>query len=152
MKEEKVTKNILEWLERENWTIVCYDFPQSGTGVILHQNNELHITKNKGSIIPDIVAVKNGIALFFENKGRFYKPDFEKLYDIKNDKKFSDSLNRLLSDYPITEIHYGIGISEIKKEIDKSKLHLGKIDFLISTNKEKEVIIHYDSNGIFPNA
>tara|TARA_R110002050_G_scaffold109799_4_gene221505 strand:- start:3562 stop:4020 length:459 start_codon:yes stop_codon:yes gene_type:complete len=152
MKEEKVTKNLLEWLEIENWTIVCYDFPQSGTGVILHQNNELHTTKNKGSIIPDIVAVKNGIALFFENKDRFYKPDFEKLYEIKNQKKFSDSLNRLLSDYPITEIHYGIGISEIKKEIDKSKLHLGKIDFLISTNTEKEVIIHYDSDGIFSNA
>ena len=44
-------------------------------------------------------------------------------------------------DYSLTDIHYGIGISEIKEEIDKSKNHLDKIDFLISTNKEKEIYI-----------
>ncbi|MEM7087150.1 MAG: hypothetical protein AAF489_13265 [Bacteroidota bacterium] len=152
MKEEKVTKNILEWLLENNWTIVCYDFPQSGTGVILHQNNELHTTKNKGSIIPDIIAVKDGVALFFENKDRFYQPDFEKLFEIKTEQNFTDSLNRILSDYPIIKIIYGIGISDVKKEVSKAKNHLDKIDFLISTNEKKEITIHYDVNGIFTNA
>lgn len=152
MKEEKVTKNILEWLMQNNWIIVCYDFPQSGTGVILHQNNELHTSKNKGSIIPDIIAVKNGVALFFENKDRFYQPDFEKLFEIKTKQNFSDSLDRLLSDYTVTSVVYGIGLSHIEKEINKSKNHLDKIDFLISSNSQKEIIIHYDINGIFSNA
>ena len=40
MREEQVTKNILDWLESNGWKIICYDFPQSGTGVLLHLNKE----------------------------------------------------------------------------------------------------------------
>lgn len=152
MKEEKVTKNILDWLESNGWTIICYDFPQSGTGVLLHLNNDKRTEKNKGGIIPDIIAVKNDIGIFFENKDRFYKSDFDKLNEIKTESNYSDSLDQLLNGLNIKIIYYGIGIPELEKDIEKSKLHLVKIDFLISTNTEKEVIIHYDSDGIFPNA
>jgi len=152
MREENVTKNILKWLQNNKWEIVCFDFPQSGTGVLLHLNNTNRTEKNKGGIIPDIIAVRNGIAVFFENKDRFYQPDFDKLIEIKTKKNYSDSLELLLSDYNISSIFYGIGISDIKKEVDKCKLEINEIDFLISTNKKKEVIIHYDSNTIFSNA
>ena len=54
MREEQVTKNILDWLEGNGWKIICYDFPQSGTGVLLHLNNSNRTEKNKGGIIPDI--------------------------------------------------------------------------------------------------
>ncbi len=53
MKEEYVTKAILNWLETNNWKIICFDFPQSGTGYILHPNEEYRTTKNYGAIIPD---------------------------------------------------------------------------------------------------
>lgn len=151
MREENVTKNILQWLQNNNWKIICFDFPQSGTGVLLHLNNSNRTEKNKGGIIPDIIAVKNDIAIFFENKDRFYQPDFDKLYEIKNELNYSDSLDLLLSDHNISTILYGIGVSDIKKEIDKCKLNIGKVDFLISTNERKEVTIHYDANGIFAN-
>ena len=39
MTEEMVTKSILKWLIQLHWKIVCYDFPQSGTGYFLHPNN-----------------------------------------------------------------------------------------------------------------
>ncbi|SED05409.1 hypothetical protein SAMN04489761_4118 [Tenacibaculum sp. MAR_2009_124] len=152
MREENVTKNILKWLQNNKWEIVCFDFPQSGTGVLLHLNNTNRTEKNKGGIIPDIIAVRNGIAVFFENKDRFYQPDFDKLVEIKTKLNYSDSLELLLSDYNISSIFYGIGVSDIKKEVDKCKLEINEIDFLISTNKKKEVIIHYDSNTIFSNA
>lgn len=152
MKEEKVTKNILDWLEQNGWTIICYDFPQSGTGVLLHLNNNNRTEKNKGGIIPDIIAVKNNRALFFENKDRFYEPDFDKLNQIKMESNYSDSLDHLLKGHDTSDIYYGIGIPESEKDIDKSKQHLEKVDFLISTNKMKEVTIHYDVNGIFANA
>ena len=151
MKEEKVTKNILDWLESNGWKIICYDFPQSGTGVLLHLNNDKRTEKNKGGIIPDIIAVKNNIGIFFENKDRFYKSDFVKLNEIKTESNYSDSLHQLLNGLNVKAIYYGIGIPELEKDIEKSKLHLEKIDFLISTNTEKEVIIHYDSDGIFSN-
>ena len=70
MREENVTKNILQWLQINKWEIICFDFPQSGTGVLLHLNDINRTEKNKGGIIPDIIAVKNGIAVFFENKDK----------------------------------------------------------------------------------
>lgn len=152
MREENVTKNILQWLQNNNWKIICFDFPQSGTGVLLHLNNTNRTEKNKGGIIPDIIAVKNDIAVFFENKDRFYQPDFDKLFAIKTELNYSDSLDLLLSDHNISSILYGIGISDIKKEIEKCKLNIDKVDFLMSTNKKKEVTIHYDVSGIFANA
>ena len=151
MREENGTKNILQWLQKNNWAIVCFDFPQSGTGVLLHLNNENRTEKNKGGIIPDVIAVKNGVAVFFENKDRFYQPDFDKLYEIKTESNYSNSLDILLAGKNIDSIVYGVGISSIKKEIDKCNLQLDKIDFLISTNKEKEIIILYDNKGIFTN-
>ena len=43
-------------------------------------------------------------------------------------------------------------VSDIKKEIEKCKLNIDKVDFLMSTDKKKEVTILYDVNGIFANA
>ena len=149
MREERVTINILNWLEDNNWRIVCYDFPQSGTGTLLHPNGDNRTEKNKGGIIPDIIAVKDNIALFFENKDRFYQPDFDKLLEIKSENNFSDSLNQLLSEFGINKIVYGIGIPEVKKHIEKSKTQLDKVDFLITTNDNKTVEVHYDVEKVF---
>ena len=149
MREEKVTKIILDWLEDNAWKIICYDFPQSGTGVLLHPNGSNRKEKNKGGIIPDIIAVKDNISVFFENKDRFYEPDFDKLQEIKKEANYSDALDKLLTGFNIEAIYYGIAIPELKNAIEKSKLHLEKIDFLISTNDKEEILIHYDKNRIF---
>ena len=78
MSEEEVTNSIMDWLESCGWEIVSFDFPQSGTGRTLHPNPDVREhTKNKGGIIPDIVAIRNGIAAFFENKDRYVHSDFE---------------------------------------------------------------------------
>ncbi len=149
MREERVTINILNWLEENGWQIVCYDFPQSGTGILLHPNGDNRTEKNKGGIIPDIIAVKDNIALFFENKDRFYQPDFDKLFEIKTENNFSDSLNQLLSSFSISKIVYGIGIPEVKKHLEKSKTQLDKIDFLLTTNDNKNIEVHYDIEKVF---
>ena len=149
MREERVTINILNWLEENGWQIVCYDFPQSGTGILLHPNGDNRTEKNKGGIIPDIIAVKEDIALFFENKDRFYQPDFDKLFEIKTEKNFSDSLSLLLSGFSISKLVYGIGIPEEKKHLEKSKTQLDKIDFLITTDDNKNVKVHFDIEKVF---
>ena len=64
MTEENVTKKLLGWLQDNGWDIVCYDFPQSGTGIFLHPNDTLE--KNKDSINPDIVAVKEKNVYFLK--------------------------------------------------------------------------------------
>lgn len=149
MREERVTINILNWLEKNGWQIVCYDFPQSGTGILLHPNGDNRTEKNKGGIVPDIIAVKEDTALFFENKDRFYQPDFDKLFEIKSENNFSDSLSQLLSGFSISKMVFGIGIPEEKKHLEKSKTQLDKIDFLITTDDNKNVKVHFDIEKVF---
>ena len=148
MREEKVTINIMEWLEKNKWKIICYDFPQSGTGILLHINDQFRNGKSKDGIIPDIIAVKNNIALYFENKDKFYEPDFEKIYKIKTELKYSESINELLKNYNIKHIYYGIGFPYIRKEIEKSKSLFDKIDFLICVSNKKEVFVKYDNTKL----
>jgi hypothetical protein len=151
MREERVTINILNWLERNDWIIVCYDFPQSGTGVLLHPNSdENRTTKNKGGIIPDILATRNSVALFFENKDRFVLSDFEKLKEIKTLRNYSNSLNAILADFNVTSIYYGVGVPAIEKHIKKSLENIDGIDFLISTFENGEIEINFDKNKVLP--
>lgn len=103
MTEEQVTKALLQYLTDNGWHIVCFDFPQSGTGRILHPNNA-NGEKNKDSIIPDIVAVKNNVSLFFENKDRFYFPDYIKINEMIVNNQYTNAIDKLLSDYKIESI------------------------------------------------
>jgi len=151
MREERVTINILNWLEGNGWKIVCYDFPQSGTGVLLHPNTvENRTTKNKGGIIPDILATRNSIAVFFENKDRFVNSDFEKIKEIKASENYSNSLDTILAEFNVTNIFYGIGIPSNEKDVNKSLENIEGIDFLVSTGADKNVTVNYDRYGILP--
>ena len=44
---------------------------------------------------------------------------------------------------------YGIGIPEEKKHLEKSKTQLNKIDFLITTDDNKNVKVHFDIEKVF---
>jgi len=150
MREEKVTINILNWLEEENWRIICYDFPQSGTGIILHPNSSVSSnSKNEGSVIPDIIAVKGKKAVFFENKDRYVENDFKKIRKIKSEDLYSDSLNKLLSPFLIEVIYFGIGIPNIDIEIEKSIADIEGIDFLISVDIDGSINVNSDILNVF---
>lgn len=148
MKEEKITINIIKWLQDNHWEIICYDFPQSGTGTMLHPNHNLGNEKNKDSIIPDIIAVKNDTAVFFENKDRFYFSDFQKIYDIKEKCQYSRDLRKLVGN---KSIYYGIGFPNNPRNIAKANQFLSMIDFLILVNENGEILIEYDCYHTFIN-
>ena len=112
MREEHVTKALLKWLIDNDWEIICFDFPQSGTGRLLHPNGASE--KNKGAINPDIVAVRNRVCLFFENKDRFYFPDYEKVNSLIVDNQYTDAIATLLSGHNVEQIFYGIGLPSEK--------------------------------------
>lgn len=153
MREEKVTINLLNWLESHDWRIVCYDFPQSGTGVLFHPNSEGNRSeKNKDAIIPDILATKDGRALYFENKDRFYLPDFEKLREIKTSGKYSNALSQRLAPIRSDRICYGIGIPSIERHINKSLENISGLDFLVSVSEPGEIMIHLDIQNILSNS
>jgi hypothetical protein len=147
--EEQITKAILIWLETDGWEIICFDFPQSGTGVSFHPNQELRTTKNKGAFIPDIVAIKNGVVLFFENKDRFVLKDFLKVQELKNTTDYSASIVKFLIDFKYSKIFYGVGLALTDKNEKNTKEHLDKVDFIIFFQPEATIKITFDPNGIF---
>lgn len=138
MREEDVTKSILNWLISRDWEIVCFDFPQSGTGRLLHKNGSTD--KTKDAINPDIVAVKGKICLFFENKDRFYLLDFIKQNQLITNNNYTESINNLLSRHNVETIYYGIGIPSLKfnrTAKESSKL----VDFIIGVNEDKSITV-----------
>lgn len=124
MREENVTMFILDWLRGNNWKILSFDYPGSGTGIRLHKNGTRN--KNKDTIVPDIIAVKDEVALFFENKDHFYKKDFEKQYSNIHDNFFSEDVDELLRVYDIIKIKWGIGIPT-----DKYSKTVGKYEYMV---------------------
>lgn len=148
--EEQVTKSILNWLEKNGWKIICFDFPQSGTGVVLHPNSDIReSTKNKGGIIPDIVAVKNNVAVFFENKDRFVYGDFEKIHELRNGTNYSSALNSLFKNYQINSIFYGIGMPYQIKDEKKNNDCLQMTDFIIFVENDRKIRIGFQAENIF---
>lgn len=132
MSEEEVTMELIRWLRGEGWKIIAFDYPGSGTGIRLHKNGTRH--RNKDTIVPDIIAVKNNLALFFENKARFYKKDFEKQYYNIVDNKYSDGVKNLLESYKVKKIMWGIGIPE-KSFKRGAKDNLYMVDFLYTVDE-----------------
>lgn len=135
--EEFVTTKIVNWLRQNGWTIVCYDFPQSGTGFALKPNNST--SKNKEIIIPDIVARKGDIGLLFENKDRFHLGDFNKIDKLRSSNDYEKSLELLFERNRPKIMYYGIAFPHFDYQIEKAKPHLNKIDFLITVTAEGTV-------------
>lgn len=145
MREEHVTKALLKWLIDNKWEIICFDFPQSGTGRLLHPNGANE--KNKGAINPDIVAVRDGVCLFFENKDRFYFPDYEKVNDLIVDNDYTDDIAQLLAGRAVDVFFYGIGLPTAKHG-KGSKDAARLVDFIVGVEENKNVTILYNPKMI----
>lgn len=145
--EERVTKSLIKWLVGNDWTIISFDYPQSGTGRALHPNEE--VSKTEGIIIPDIVAHKGDKVIFFENKDRFVLADYEKVENLRLKNNYSRSIRMLTSQYSYRSIFYGIGQPNKKvwneKAIEKSCM----VDFVAVVNSDGTVMTLYDSSSIF---
>lgn len=134
MKEEDVTKGILKALMANGWKIICYDFPQSGTGRVLHPNDRE--SKTFGAIIPDIVAIKDGIVVDFENKDRFVFSDFEKIDALRKTSEYSDSWEHLLKGNTYSKIYYGIGMPMTDSNYAKAEENKSLVDFIVYLNMD----------------
>jgi len=140
--EEQVTKSILSLLVETDWNIIMYDFPQSGSGRMLHQNDKKS-EKNKGGLVPDIIAVKNGICLFFENKDRVVISDFIKISELINNCQYSSAISKVLEKHEILKIYYGVGFPSVKwgkRAEDNASL----VDFIVGVSLDKKAMFLYN--------
>lgn len=145
--EEFVTLRIVDWLKNSGWRIISYDFPQSGTGFALRPD-EIS-SKNKGVIIPDIVAEKDRVGLLFENKDRFYLADFNKVETLRTNRNYERSLNLLFEENRPKIMYYGIGFPQLEDQITKAKFHSDKTDFLVTVTTEGQTNIEYEKVKVF---
>ena len=145
MREENVTKAILKWLLDNHWKIVCFDFPQSGTGRFLHPNGTTE--KNKDAINPDIVAVKRNFCLFFENKDRYYYPDYIKQNKLITENNYTEAIGALLSSYSVESILYGIGLPTSKFHGDAVSNQC-LVDFIVGIGEDMSVRFLYNPKQI----
>lgn len=141
MSEEYVTKTIIKWLIDNGWKIVCFDFPQSGTGRYLHPDGSSD--KNKESINPDIVAVKSGTCLFFENKDRYYYLDFIKQNGLISHNNYKKAIDDLLKEYEVKTIKYGIGLPLSKYKTEAKNNHK-LVDFIVGVGDNSLVQFLYN--------
>ena len=144
MTEEQVTKAFLKQLIARGWDIVCFDFPQSGTGRLLHPDIEFDSEGKKiPSINPDIVAFKEGVCLFFENKNRFYLKDFNKVNSLITNNHYVKSIKSLLGPREVTIFYYGIGIpaAAYSSNVKKNE-HL--TDFIFGIDSNLEIVCLYN--------
>ena len=89
----------------------------------------------------------NAISLFFENKDRFYFPDYKKVNELIGDNRYTKAIDKLLSDYKPDGIFYGIGLpTEKHKEKSKESAHL--VDFILGVNTDGSAEILYNPKGI----
>jgi len=147
IKEEEVTKRLLKWLVDTGWEIICFDFPQSGTGRQLHPNNRK--SKTDGVIIPDIVALKNGIVLDFENKDRFVLDDFEKIQRLRTTNNYSDDWGRLLQGKIYNHIYYGAGMPFSPNNYKKAEDSSSMVDFIVYLKDDGCFLITDCVGGLF---
>ena len=146
MTEEQVTKAIITALDKCGWAILSFDFPQSGSGKMLHPND--HCTeKNRGGIIPDIIALKDSTCLFFENKDRVVIDDFVKISSLINDNQYTNDIDKLLDKYTVKKILYGIGFPSNKwnKQV---ALNSSLVDFIIGVSLDKNIEFLYNPQNI----
>lgn len=135
MNEEFVTKSIVYYLKNNGWNIFSFDYPQSGTGYLIHPNDRFH--KNKESIIPDIIANKDSRCIIMENKSYFYPDDFHKLEELSNSEIYKHDLNSLIRRLNCEEIFYGIGLPNTINVFDEDDEIINLVDFIITVDKSK---------------
>ena len=118
MFEESVTKAILVWLKETGWTVLDYDFPGGGTGRKFHMGGASS-SKTKDIWIPDIVAVKNGAFLLFENKRVDTLSDYAKIRDVSRNPRLVSELSAAYPQEDVKTISFGIGFSGPARYADR---------------------------------
>ncbi|MBQ4391921.1 MAG: hypothetical protein II826_02280 [Prevotella sp.] len=147
MTEEQVTKAIIRWLEATGWEILSFDYPQSGTGRVLHP--AFSTSKTEGSIIPDIIAHKDSTLVFFENKSRYTYSDFEKVERLRHTDAYDQDIALLAENRHFGRTFYGIGFQYGQHLTEKSRKSWPMADFVLTVGDDFSITPQYDPHHIF---
>jgi len=144
--EELITIAIVQYLSLRQWTIISYDFPQSGSGYRFTENFTGSCSSCK-ALIPDIIAQKEGQLFIWENKVKFSVLDIEKYRNFTS--SFSNSIESLRKETSFQNMFFGIGVAHSLYNIKKIDLYSNQLDFAVIVDQESTVIVKIpDSYGL----
>lgn len=141
MREERITINLLRKLSKNDWEILSFDFPQSGTGKILHPDNAA-----EGDVIPDIIAYKNQNLIIMENKLNYSEDDIKKLIKMKTTNIYFDSVNDLLEDRVVINYYFGVALKNSSRNKNKLSSVGDAIDFSILYDFERDIFLDFKNS------
>ena len=107
MNEESVTRSVMEWLDGQGWEVLDYDFPGGGTGRKFRQESDCS-AKNKGIVIPDIVAIKDDTCVLFEDKESDTADDYRKVVGLVRSTSLPEQMARAYPEHSINTVLAGI--------------------------------------------
>ena len=146
MTEEQVTRAIISELAKHGWAIISYDFPQSGSGKMLHPDWGTS-EKNKGGIIPDIITIKGTICLFFENKDRVVIEDFQKVSSLIKDNRYTSAIADILDGKNVQQIYYGVGFPSAKWN-NQAVSYSWLVNFIVGVTEDYAVEFLHNPHGL----
>lgn len=150
MSEEAITKATIFFLKQQGWDILDYDFPGSGTGRNFHiGSNEDH--KNRRRTLPDIIAYKDGTILWFENKEKDTRSDYEKIFSLSQEK--NNLMIQIIQAYPdktVNNLLFAISFSGKSKYLSKVlEYKVNCILQVLSPLPQPEMVVLFDPQEIF---
>lgn len=134
MEEERITDRIVDFLEELGWTVLSFDYPETGLGVTLHPDDREPGTKNAGMIVPDVIAIQGNTLMIMENKPYFDESDADKLNKVRGGN-YSDSLNQKFPSEDWEKVRVGLGVPS-GRSIEKAQSCESKVDFLIAVSED----------------
>lgn len=112
MTEEQVTKAVMEWLVRNGWEVLDYDFPGGGTGRRFRFADAAgRRDKNAGAFCPDVVAWRDGLFLLSEDKAVDTLSDYGKQARVKQDPTLPEQLAAAYPGKPFRGIRVAVAFS-----------------------------------------
>lgn len=149
--EEKVTKCIVNWLRENGWKIISVDIPQAGSGLAIHIDRALVSTLGglHRAYVPDVIAERSGVLVFFENKPRFSLEDFRKVQRLRTDDRYRPGIERIAGPNAVGA-KFGVGLNDTASNEQKALAHSDMVDFIILANQKRGCRISFQNGMLFP--
>lgn len=132
MREETITRAVARCLRDNGWIIYSIDYPQGGSGLTFHLADSAAGSRGRlaGAWKPDIVAHRDGVWLFMENKSFFSGSDFAKTADARESRKYEPDIERVLSERPLRFV-YGIGLPDESRIQRRAEARAKEVDCVV---------------------
>ena len=132
MREEDVTRRVAGWLESGGWRILSVHAPGTQGGLRLRPIGVE--SKSEGTLIPDIVAARDGCVAVLESKPEYCDADVQKVRTVAEDPRYRDDLERvaLMTEQSLASVLVGVCFSGP----------------LPATHPDGVALVHVDGDGV----